>query len=309
MKQIDIDIVVEVLKAMGAPIAVMDVYHKAQELYQQGKINNMFQWGGKTPHSTCESRIYTALIETPDKLPFIKVQDKPVLIALKDSSLPPSKPTAKKQPPKERDLHPLLTYIAYHQWGIYTKTIYHEKSTKNEKGLDKWIYPDMVGVSFAYKDFESPHVRDFIKKFAFSINLVKLVSFELKRELKVGNCRQAYFQAISNSSWAHAGYLVAGTLDRDNQELMGLLKQLNQSFGIGVITLDIQSPTQNAILLNAKEKENLDYPTLDKLAERNNSDFATFLESVIDYDSFGSKNLELYKQKFDPIPKNFSTIC
>ncbi|WP_104637590.1 hypothetical protein [Helicobacter felis] len=308
MKQTDIEIVVEVLKIMGAPVAVMEVYHKAQELHQRGKIKNMFQWGGKTPRSTCESRIYTALKDTPDKLPFIKVQDKPkVLIALKSSPLPMPKPAPKEQPPKEpvckeRDLHPRLSYIAYHQWGLYTKTIYHEESKKSKKGMDKWIYPDMVGVSFAYKDFESPNVRSFIKK--FDTLPIKLVSFELKRELDLASCREAYFQAISNSSWAHAGYLVAGTLDRNNKDLMELLKQLNQSFGIGVIVLDIERIEQSAVLLSAKEKENLDYQTLAKLAQRNEN-FDKFLKSVADFEI---ENPQRYKHEFDSILRDLPPL-
>ncbi|GMB94939.1 Putative HrgA like protein [Helicobacter heilmannii] len=318
MKQEYIDIVLEVLEVIQEPINPSHIYAKAQELYKAGKISKTFAYTSKTPNLSCSAAIYTAIAKTPDKLPFIRVRDKPLLITLKDKPKLPleqipketngvhPKQTAFKEPPKEqikeRDLHPLLTYIAHHQWGIYTKTIHHEKSTKNTKGLDQWIYPDMVGVSFTYQDFKSPNVRNFIKK--FDTLPVKLVSFELKRKLMVGNCREAYFQAISNSSWAHVGYLVAGKLDRDNQELMDLLKQLNQSFGIGVITLDIQSPTQNAILLNAKEKENLDYPTLAKLATRN-PNFESFLKSVTDYDI---DNPERYQKEFDPLPSNFPTL-
>ncbi|WP_121756866.1 hypothetical protein [Helicobacter felis] len=307
MKQTDIDIVVEVLKIIGEPISPNHIYGRAQELYKQGKIKHMFQWGGKTPEQSCSATIYEAL-KIPDKLPFIKVQDKPkVLIALKDSSLLTPKPAPKEQPPKEpvckeRDLHPRLSYIAYHQWGLYTKTIYHEESKKSKKGMDKWIYPDMVGVSFAYKDFESPNVRSFIKK--FDTLPIKLVSFELKRELDLASCREAYFQAISNSSWAHAGYLVAGTLDRNNKDLMELLKQLNQSFGIGVIVLDIERIEQSAVLLSAKEKENLDYQTLAKLAQRNEN-FDKFLKSVADFEI---ENPQRYKHEFDSILRDLPPL-
>ncbi|GMT38204.1 Putative HrgA like protein [Helicobacter bizzozeronii] len=306
MKQTDIEIVEEVLKAIGEPISPNHIYAKAQELHQQGKIQNMFVYKSKTPEQSCSATIYGALIKTPDKIPFIKVQDKPVLIALKGQDFPPPKPT-KEQPSKEpigkeRDLHPRLSYIAYHQWGLYTKTIYHEESKKSKKGMDKWIYPDMVGVSFAYKDFESPNVRSFIKK--FDTLPIKLVSFELKRELDLASCREAYFQAISNSSWAHAGYLVAGTLDRNNKDLMELLKQLNQSFGIGVIVLDIERIEQSAILLSAKEKENLDYQTLSKLAERNEN-FDKFLKSVADFEI---ENPQRYKHEFDSILKDLPPL-
>ncbi|TSA82618.1 hypothetical protein [Helicobacter mehlei] len=307
MKQADIDIVVEVLKIIGEPINPNHIYAKAQELHQHGEIKHMFQWDGKTPWATCNSAIVTALKKNPDKLPFVKVQAKPALIALKGQDFPPPKPTSKEQPPKdlickERDLHPRLSYIAYHQWGLYTKTIYHEESKKTKKGIDKWIYPDMVGVFFAYKDFKSPNVHSFIKK--FDTLPIKLVSFELKKELTLINCREAYFQAISNSSWAHEGYLVAGTLDRNNKDLMELLKQLNQSFGIGVITLDIKSIGQSAILFNSKEEDNLDYQTLAKLAQRNEN-FDKFLKSVADFEI---DNPERYEKEFDSILKDLPSL-
>ncbi|WP_120946172.1 hypothetical protein [Helicobacter labacensis] len=297
MKQVDIDIVLEVLKAIPEPISPNHIYARAQELHQEGKITRMFAYTSKDPKQSCSVKIYQALREIPDKLPFVKVQDKPVLIALRDQPAP----TPKKQPPKEpslkeRALHPRLACIAYHQWEFYTKTIYHEESKKSKKGVDIWVYPDMVGVGFTYKDFESKAVRDFIKK--FDTLPIKLVSFELKRELDLASCREAYFQAISNSSWAHAGYLVAGKLKRkDYKDLMDLLKQLNQSFGIEVITLDIESIEQSAVLFSAKEKESLDYQTLAKLAQRNEK-FEKFLKSVADFEI---ENPERYKHEFDSI--------
>ncbi|WP_346427023.1 hypothetical protein [Helicobacter sp. L8] len=78
---------------------------------------------------------------------------------------------------------------------------------------------------------------------------------------------------------------------------MDLLKQLNQSFGIEVITLDIESIEQSAVLFSAKEKESLDYQTLAKLAQRNEK-FEKFLKSVADFEI---ENPERYKHEFDSI--------
>jgi hypothetical protein len=44
---------------------------------------------------------------------------------------------------------------------------------------------------------------------------LKFYSFELKKELTFSNLRESFFQAVSNSSWAHEGYLVAAEVSAD----------------------------------------------------------------------------------------------
>ena len=41
----------------------------------------------------------------------------------------------------------------------------------------------------------------------------KLWSFEVKRLINISNVRSTFFQAVSNSSWANFGYLVAAELE------------------------------------------------------------------------------------------------
>jgi hypothetical protein len=47
-------------------------------------------------------------------------------------------------------------------------------------------------------------------------NSLRLFSFEMKKNLIKANYREAYFQAVSNSSWAHEGYLVAADILQDD---------------------------------------------------------------------------------------------
>ncbi|GAA8023061.1 hypothetical protein HpBT081_15120 [Helicobacter pylori] len=127
---------------------------------------------------------------------------------------------------------------------------------------------------------------------------VKLVSFELKREISVHNCRECYFQAISNSSWANEGYLVGHHINTHDLKLMDLLKRLHGSFGIGVIDLRTDED-KSAILLNAKYKEKIDYTVALELSEKNEK-FSAFLKSVVDYDP---NHQHRYKDEFDEIKK------
>lgn len=84
MKPQDIEIVQSVLEITG-PIKPTEVYDKAKELFEKGEITNMFDCGGKTPHQSVSSYIYTAL-NKGEELPFKKVQENPTLIALKDAA-------------------------------------------------------------------------------------------------------------------------------------------------------------------------------------------------------------------------------
>ncbi|GAB0051918.1 hypothetical protein YGH009_07230 [Helicobacter pylori] len=154
MKPRDIEIIQSVLEAIKEPIKVTEIYHKAKALFEKGEIENMFDYGGETPDQTASSYIYTAL-NKGEELPFYKVQEKPVLIALKSTAKElvlnaqkPSAPSAKIA--HERGLHPFLTYMAFGNENLkcYTKTIFHEESSKSIKGIDRWLYPDMVGLGF-----------------------------------------------------------------------------------------------------------------------------------------------------------------
>lgn len=299
MKPQDVEIVQSVLEITG-PISPTEVYDKAKELFEKGEITKMFDYGGNTPDRSVSAFIYTAL-NKGEELPFLKAQEKPVLIALKDAAKEPvlnmekiSAPSAKIA--HERDLHPFLTYMAINNENLkcYTKTIFHEESVKSPKGMDRWLYPDMVGVRFLHAELSNENLIAFSKK--FDTLPVKLVSFELKKEISVHNCRECYFQAISNSS--NEGYLVGRHIDTHNPQLMDLLKRLHASFGIGVIDLRTDED-KSAILLNAKYKEKIDYTVASELSAKNEK-FSGFLKSVVDYDPAHSYR---YKDEFDEIKK------
>ncbi len=300
MKPRDVGIVQSVLEAIKEPIKVTEIYHKAKELFEKGEIENMFDCGGKTPHHSVSSYIYTAL-NKGEELPFLKVQENPVLIALKGAAKELVLNIQKSSIPgvkiaHERDLHPFLTYMAFHNENLkcYTKTIFHEESSKSPKGMDRWLYPDMVGVRFLHAEWSNENLIAFSKK--FDTLPVKLVSFELKKEISVHNCRECYFQAISNSS--NEGYLVGCNINTQNTELMDLLKRLHASFGIGVIDLRTDED-KSAILLNAKYKEKIDYTVASELSAKNQK-FSGFLKSVVDYDpDFPNR----YKDEFEEVKK------
>ncbi len=203
MKPQDIEIVQSVLEITG-PIKVTEIYDRAKELFEKGEITNMFDYGGNTPDRSVSAFIYTAL-NKGEEVPFKKAQEKPVLIALKSVAKEPvlnieksgvsSVKIAHNKIAHERDLHPFLTYMAYYNENLkcYTKTIFHEESLKSPKGMDRWLYPDMVGVRFLHAELSNENLIAFSKK--FDTLPVKLVSFELKKEISVNNLQEVLFSS------------------------------------------------------------------------------------------------------------------
>ena len=107
------------------------------------------------------------------------------------------------------------------------------------------------------------------------VDTLKLTSYELKKEINSDyELKKCFFQAVSNSSWANYGYLVAFEIsDNLNEEM----ERLNQSFGIGIIELK-SNPYESKILYSAKYRD-LDFKTIDKLCKIN-KDFERFLEQA-----------------------------
>ncbi|GAA7115965.1 HrgA protein [Helicobacter pylori] len=181
----------------------------------------------------------------------------------------------------ERDLHTLLVKFLYEdsKFKLLCKTIRHEECKKGEAGECKWNYPDIVGVYFPYnKYFPYNGYKEETLKFLRHTGQEKhkLFSFELKKELSFSNLKESYFQAVSNSTWANEGYLVV--FEEIKDKVLGELRRLNQSFGIGVIKLESEI-SNSKILLPAKERE-IDIPTLNMLIEQSPGDFKPFMEKI-----------------------------
>ncbi|QMT32319.1 hypothetical protein [Alysiella filiformis] len=248
---------------------------------------------GKTPKDSFQSNIYTNT-EYFELIP----NTKPKQYILKQTLFrqPEIPKSSKKAAFHERDLHTVLSYFlhksAYFQ--AYAKTIFHEESTKTQKGADKWLYPDMVAAHFEYASYQKGNVLNFIKK--FDILPIKLFSFELKKELDYGNFKEAFFQAVSNSSWANEGYLVACDIKQDNQFIESLQK-LSQSFGIGIIHLNLNDITQSKIVSPAQFKDKMDYSVVHELANKN-PNFAQFLKTITDFEP---QNPSRFTAEFDKI--------
>ncbi len=172
---------------------------------------------------------------------------------------------------EERDLHKLLSSYLKNT-KIYSKTIFHEHSKNGKDNNQIWTHPDMIGIKFL--NLQTKTSQNFLK----SINRVdtfKLSSYELKREINSDSeLKKAFFQAVSNSSWANYGYLVAFEF---SDSLSDEMERLSQSFGIGIIELNA-NPYKSKVLFTPKYRD-LDFKTIDKLCKIN-KEFEVFIEQV-----------------------------
>ncbi len=162
-------------------------------------------------------------------------------------------------------------------------------------GHNEWIHPDMVGFYLPLEDWR-PDVIEFNR--LSDSNSLRLFSFELKRSLVRGNYKEAFFQAVSNSSWAHEWYLVAAEKLQDD-EFLAALERLASSFGIGIIHLDPTDIGASTVPCPARTRDTLDWETINKLCEQN-SDFEKFRQEVrIDFES-----KRVHKAEYDEVLKD-----
>ncbi|MGB2987255.1 MAG: HTH domain-containing protein [Phycisphaerae bacterium] len=287
-----LDLAEDVLKSASAPLTYQQCWDQGQAKGLTTKVKTK----GKTPWQTMGAQLYVDVRDNAHSR-FVKVGRRPTRFFLKSRESELSEALlkrieieeVKKPAPKttyhERDLHSLLTYYVYANptfsrgRSIFTKTIFHEGSRR--KGFNEWLHPDLVGVYLPLEDWK----QDVIKfNQLLDNNSIRLFSFELKKSLSKSNYRESFFQAVSNSSWAHEGYLVAAEITQDD-DLLAELERLSASFGIGIIHLHLSDFNSSTVVFPARARQILDWETINKLCEQN-KDFAKFVQDVkIDFES------------------------
>jgi hypothetical protein len=181
----------------------------------------------------------------------------------------------------EHDLYPMLIEYLSTDLGIYCQRI-DERKSKNSHGSggNHWLHPDIVALETLDQGWDEA-VRSCVRSGHQSS--VRLWSFEVKKHLTKGNVRKYFFQAVSNSSWANFGYLVATGLDRDVENELQMLCSLH---GIGVLLLNTESLFDSQILIPAQERSNVDWQSANRIVSEN-SDFHHYIEQVGIYNQTG----------------------
>lgn len=283
----------KVLQEERRPLTPDEIWQIAQE---KG-YDKLVETRGKTPWRTLGAQLYVCVRDKPDS-PFIAVDARPKRFFLRslegtpEVQAPEGPLSAPEEKPAflEKDLHPFLAYYGYYYLQAFLKTIHHSKSGKKEFG--EWTHPDMVGCHYPFGDWLDEVIE---VSSLMGTTALTLFSFEIKRELSFANLREAFFQAVSNSSWAHQGYLVAAEID-SNTEFRTELERLSASFGIGVIRIDVEDPDATEILYPARHKPSVDWETVNKLASLS-PDFRAFLKRI----KTDVMSKEVYREWYDKI--------
>lgn len=286
---------IKVLAVSNEPLNYKQILEKGNELGLQ------LDYQGNNTLINIYSTINQDITTHGDNSVFIKLSSNPVLFGLAEKKETYSKDSVEKAIKKEVkeevstlnarnkktdynecDLHPLLVmYLSGNEHFLcHTKTIVQQEGNKAPKGIDKWRYPDLIGVCDigAAKDYADCTLSLMNKN---GVLLYKVFSFEMKIGIDRSNAREEYFQAVSNSSWANEGYLVAAEIDENDSLLMKDLSLLNSSFGIGIIHLDITHPSESKVLYFSKERDVIDFGALNVLINRSGAEGA--VTKVFDY--------------------------
>jgi hypothetical protein len=176
---------------------------------------------------------------------------------------------------KEADLHPLVAYFFRNTLNTACKTINHSLSTRNKSKPNKWLHPDMMGISIPFENVKAPVIK--LAK-GIGSKIVTVYSIEIKQALTPGNIHEFFFQAVSNSTWANEAYLAAASIN-DDEDFRSELQGLSKSFGVGIINLDFTDPDAARILYQARHREEVDWGRLNRIAQVN-SDVLDFVDKA-----------------------------
>ncbi len=179
--------------------------------------------------------------------------------------------------PLEHSLYPMLIEYLNTEHGLHAKRIDEKRSTNNRgpKG-NEWLYPDLAALEDLASEW-SGKVTECAKQ--YGDKKAKLWSFEVKRLINISNVRSTFFQAVSNSSWANFGYLVAAELEERAKKELRMLSSLH---GIGFILLDTETPSESQVMIPARERHDLDWESINRLTEAN-KDFSDYIDEISDF--------------------------
>jgi hypothetical protein len=271
--------VLKSLEDIGGLANYIEVYKKIAE-------NSYYDFGvAKTPKDTVSAVLGDFIRQGDTRVKRIKRQGSyqyylakneqnigfDVLSGTTETQVVRNTTTEKLKGYEERDLHRLLSSYLKNT-GIYSKTIFHDQSMFGKDSNQIWTHPDMVGIKFL--NLTTPTSQKFLKT-VNRVDTFKLSSYEIKKEINTDSeLKKAFFQAVSNSSWANYGYLLAFEF---SDGLMDEMERLNQSFGIGIIELSANA--YKSKMLFSPVYRDLDFKTIDKLC-RINREFEQFIEQV-----------------------------
>ncbi|WP_332774158.1 hypothetical protein [Phenylobacterium sp.] len=227
------------------------------------------------------SQILTDASRSPIRL-FVEAADELEVVseptAAEIISAPDENEAVAAEQRREHGLYaPLQAYLA-EAHGVVSKRI-RESTSSNRRGRygNRWLHPDIVGMMTP-----GLHWEDLVRQCssAMPMRKAKLVSVEVKLALTASTVRASFFQAASNSLWANRAYLAATEVrGEDTLEELTVLCSLH---GVGYIAIDPDNASESRILIPAREREEVDWASANRIAKEN-ADFRAYLQQVLNY--------------------------
>ncbi|MCB4820635.1 hypothetical protein [Roseicella aerolata] len=179
----------------------------------------------------------------------------------------------------EKSLYEPFRQYLFAQKNILALRIDERKSKNNRgSGANRWLHPDIAGMLPKGASWNSEILQC---ARGFGSEVVELWSFEIKEEISTSNLRESFFQAVSNSSWATYGYLVATGVS-GGQETLGELEMLCAAHGIGYMHFNRIIPDESRIVIPARKREMIDWDTMNRISSQN-ADFRDYTRRVSAY--------------------------
>jgi hypothetical protein len=221
---------------------------------------------------TKEPKIKTVDVETPRKFYFDN--ENPIIENV--VSITPNSSNLNIEAEAEKDLYPKLCSYLHSRRSVYPKRI-DEKKSKNNQGTrgNIYLFPDIVGLEYCTKSYEK-EILDLMNE-TEKVDKIKLYSFEVKIRITRTTVRNSYFQTAGNSLWANYRYLVAKEID---EEAMEECKILSSQFGIGLIQIDVENPTENSKIIIDSPFNKINWGLMNRIASQN-SDFTDYVNNIV----------------------------
>ncbi len=183
----------------------------------------------------------------------------------------------------EADLYSKLGDFLQTESKLYVQRI-DEKRSSNKRGPqgNRWLYPDIVAMEDLSQGW-TKEIRDCVSE--VGARKFRLWSLEVKLLLNRSNVREAYFQAVSNSSWANFAYLAA--MEIEGADTIKELRILSSLHGVGLIRIDPDNPSESEVLIPARERAEVDWANCDRLASEN-ADFQAVIRRLWEFHRTGT---------------------
>jgi hypothetical protein len=117
----------------------------------------------------------------------------------------------------------------------------HTHAVKQQAGINKWKYPDVLVVNWDVLNDEGRLDEAMLQvRQGLGDQPFRIISTELKVEVAASSLREVFFQCVSNSRWAHSAQLVIACEISDDR-VAEELKRLGTSYDVSVFSFGLSA--------------------------------------------------------------------